>query len=159
MRKQISEELQTLEEHLQTMKKERDSIKIERERLENLKENNNNKGLDKDLANDLHVLKQFVESNVKGLAEKGTVTDNSLMNNERKLIVNNLKQKNVNFMVILLFLDWGIYSFSSEVICSITENWRLLKKSIVLEKIINGHKNKRQRTLVYTLPSTKLNNN
>ncbi|CAF4952319.1 unnamed protein product [Pieris macdunnoughi] len=97
MRKQISEELQTLEEHLQTMKKERDSINMERERLEILKEKYNKKELDKDLANELQVLKQFVEKNVKCLAEKGTATE-SLLNNEQRLIVNDLKQKNVNFM-------------------------------------------------------------
>ncbi|XP_022120943.2 intracellular protein transport protein USO1-like isoform X2 [Pieris rapae] len=98
MRKQISEELQTLEEHLQSMKRERDSINKEREKLEVLKEKYNEKELDKDLANELQVLKQFVEKNVKCLAEKGTVTENNLLNNEQRLIVNDLKQKNVNFM-------------------------------------------------------------
>ncbi|XP_045522255.1 uncharacterized protein LOC123712809 isoform X3 [Pieris brassicae] len=98
MRKQISEELLTLEEHLQAMKRERDSINNERERLEILKEKYNTKDLDKDLANELQVLKQFVEKNVKCLAEKGTVTENSSLNNEQRMIVNDLKQKNVNFM-------------------------------------------------------------
>lgn len=101
VRIQISEELQTLDQHLQTMKNER-------EKLEILKKNYNERDVESEkkeydsLKNELQVLKQFVEAaNVKCSAEKGTATDNC-MNNEQNggiNIVNDLKQKDINFVV------------------------------------------------------------